>query len=183
MTNNRTAIFIDGPNLYATAKALRFEIDFKRLLEHFSDGLIRAYYYTAIIEDASDAHSTIRPLVDWLSYNGYTMVTKPAKQWVQTDGKTKTKGNMDIELAVDALDISPHIDHAVFFTGDGDFTALVLALHRRGLKVTIVSSILTQPPMCADELRRAGTFIELAELAKYIVRQEGERPRSQYSRG
>lgn len=183
MNSNRTAIFIDGPNLYATSKSLQLTIDFKRLLDYYRSDLIRAYYYTAIIEN-DEAYTSIRPLVDWLEYNGYAMVSKPAKQWLLANGQTKTKGNMDIEIAVDALDISPHIDHAVFFTGDGDFKALVLALQRRGVRVTVISSIVTQPAMCADELRRvADVFVDLVDLAKHIQQDNTRPPRSKYSHG
>lgn len=171
MNGNKTTIFIDGPNLYATSKALGFDVDFKRLLEYYGDSLHRAYYYTAIIEGNDEAYTSIRPLVDWLVYNGYTMVTKPAKQWIQADGRPKIKGNMDIEIAVDAMEIAGYIDHAVLFSGDGDFKPLVLALQRRGLRVTVVSSILTQPAMCADELRRAAdTFTDLVDIAPYVRR-------------
>lgn len=176
---NRTALFIDGPNLYVTGKVLSIDIDFKRLLTHFSDGLVRAYYYTAVLDD--EAYVSIRPLIDWLEYNGYSLVQKPAKQFTDAaTGRVKTKGNMDIEITVDALDLSGHIDHAVFFTGDGDFKSLILAMQRRGVRCTVVSSIRTQPPMCADELRRvADTFIDLHDLQQHIEKTE-ERVRSKY---
>lgn len=180
MNGNLTAIFIDGPNLYATAKALGLDVDFKRLLEYYGDDLHRAYYYTAIIEGNDEAYTSIRPLVDWLVYNGYTMVTKPAKQWALPDGRTKVKGNMDIEIAVDAMEIAPYVQHAVLFSGDGDFKPLILALQRRGLRVTVVSSIETQPAMCADELRRAADkFVDLTEMAQSISR--GKIPRSKFA--
>jgi uncharacterized LabA/DUF88 family protein len=169
--DEKVALFIDGANLYAAARALGFDIDYKRLLEVFSEKgrLIRALYYTALIEDQE--YSPIRPLVDWLDYNGYTVVTKPLKEFTDASGRRKFKGNMDIELAVDAMDMAAHIDHLVLFSGDGDFRRLTESLQRRGLRVTVVSTIRTQPPMIADELRRqADTFLELNELAQYIAR-------------
>lgn len=178
----KTALFIDGSNLYATAKALRMDIDYKRLLEHFGDGLLRAYYYTAIIED--EEFSTIRPLIDWLQYNSFNVVTKPTKEFVNpSTGVRKVKGNMDVELAVDAMELAGCIDHAIIFTGDGDFKHLVCGLQRRGVSVTVVSTISTQPPMIADELRRAAdTFIDLATLTAHIGRLEVDRPtRSKYA--
>lgn len=176
---DKSAIFIDGSNLYATAKALRIDVDFKRLLEHFNDGLLRAYYYTAIIEE--EEFSTIRPLIDWLEFNGYTVVTKPTKEFVNAQGVRKVKGNMDIELAVDAMELSDRIDHAILFTGDGDFTHLVRTLQRRGVRVTVVSTIETQPIMIADELRRAAdTFIDLLTLAPSVSRPANREP-SKYS--
>jgi len=172
----RVALFIDGANLYATAKALGFDIDYKRLLVHFrrQGQLVRALYYTALVEDQE--YSSIRPLIDWLDYNGYTMVTKTAKEFTDATGRRKIKGNMDIELAVDAMELSEYLDHIVLFSGDGDFRRLVEAVQRRGLRVSVVSTIKSSPPMVADELRRqADDFIELSELAPLIARNPSER--------
>ncbi|MDX2264142.1 MAG: NYN domain-containing protein [Hyphomicrobiales bacterium] len=173
----RIALFIDGANLYATAKALSFDIDYKRLLNLFrSKGrLIRALYYTALAEDQE--YSSIRPLIDWLDYNGYTMVTKPTKEFTDASGRRKIKGNMDIELAVDSMELAEHLDHIVLFSGDGDFRTLVEALQQKGKRVSVVSTLNTQPPMVADELRRqADQFIDLYDLESEICREGGERP-------
>jgi len=176
-TQQRSAIFIDGANLYATTKALGFDIDYKRLLKEFQnrDNLIRAFYYTAMIEDQE--YSSIRPLIDWLDYNGYRVVTKPVKEFTDSMGRRKIKGNMDIELAIDALELAPYIDHMVLFSGDGDFRSLVEAMQRRGVKVTVVSTIQTQPAMIADDLRRqADEFLDLVHLIAKVGRDTGERP-------
>ena len=150
----RVALFIDGANLYATAKSLGFDIDYKRLLALFGTKgqLVRALYYTALAEEQE--YSSIRPLIDWLDYNGYTMVTKPTKEFTDATGRRKIKGNMDIELAVDAMELSEHLDHIVLFSGDGDFRSLVEALQHKGKRVSVVSTLATNPPMVADELRR-----------------------------
>jgi uncharacterized LabA/DUF88 family protein len=174
----RIAIFIDGANLYAAARGLGFDIDYKRLLDLFASKgrLMRAFYYTALIEDQE--YSPLRPLVDWLDYNGYTMVTKPTKEYTDAMGRRKIKGNMDIELAIDMLDMAQYLDHAVLFSGDGDFRRLVEAVQRRGVRVSVVSTLRSQPPMVADDLRRqADTFIELQDLAPQImrVREDGQR--------
>ncbi len=169
--NERLALFIDGANLYATAKALGFDIDYKRLLALFrtKGQLVRALYYTALAEDQE--YSSIRPLVDWLDYNGYTMVTKPLKEFTDSTGRRKIKGNMDIELAIDMMEMADKLDHIVLFSGDGDFTTLVEALQRRGRKVSVVSTMSTQPPMIADDLRRqADAFIDLVDLLPEIGR-------------
>ncbi|MBK1668069.1 NYN domain-containing protein [Rhodovibrio sodomensis] len=169
--SERTALFIDGANLYQTARALGFDIDYRRLLELFANEsrLVRAFYYTALVEDQE--YSPIRPLVDWLDYNGYTMVTKPTKEFTDSSGRRKTKGNMDIELAIDMLEISNYLDHVVLFSGDGDFRRLVEAVQRKAVRTTIVSTIRTSPPMIADELRRAAdTFIDLETLRQDIER-------------
>src|SRR3984957_4422372 len=171
---NRIALLIDGANLYATAKTLGFDIDFKRLLKEFQSRgtVIRAFYYTAIIEDQE--FSSIRPLVDWLDYNG---VTKATKEFVDASGRRKVKGNMDIELAVDAMEIADHVDQIILFSGDGDFRSLVEAVQRRGVRVTVVSTISSHPPMLADELRRqADVFTDLVELQSKLGRDPSERP-------
>ena len=172
----KIALFIDGANLYATTKTLGFDIDYKRLLKEFQSrgNLVRAFYYTALVEDQE--YSSIRPLIDWLDYNGYRVVTKPTKEFVDSTGRRKVKGNMDIELAIDALELAPHIDHMVLFSGDGDFRSLVAALQQKGRRVSVVSTLQTQPPMVADELRRqADQFIDIAELEKDICRDPANR--------
>jgi len=172
----KVVLFIDGANLYATAKALGTDLDYRKLLKEFNKHafLLRAYYYTALIEDQE--YSSIRPLIDWLDYNGYTVVTKPAKEFTDSLGRRKIKGNMDIELAIDALEMAPHYDHLVLFSGDGDFTALVAAVQRLGKKVTVASTIATQTPMISDDLRRrADHFLDVADLVKRIGRPQPER--------
>ncbi|MCC6948324.1 MAG: NYN domain-containing protein [Bradyrhizobiaceae bacterium] len=175
-TSEKIAVFIDGANLYATSRGLGADIDYKRLLKEFQSrgNLLRAFYYTALIEDQE--YSSIRPLLDWLDYNGYTVVTKPVKEFTDSTGRRKVKGNMDIELAVDAMELAEHVDHIVLFSGDGDFRPLVESIQRKGVRVTVVSTISTQPPMVADELRRqADVFLDLAELLPRIGRDPSER--------
>ncbi|MFQ5467481.1 MAG: NYN domain-containing protein [Kiloniellaceae bacterium] len=170
-SHERVGLFIDGANLYSTARALDFDIDYKRLRKFFTRQctLIRAFYYTALVEDQE--YSPIRPLVDWLDYNGYTMVTKPTKEFTDAAGRRKIKGNMDIELAIDVLEMARHLDHVVLFSGDGDFRRLVEAVQRRGVRVTVVSTVKSHPPMVADELRRqADTFVDIVDLRAEIER-------------
>ncbi|BBC02255.1 MULTISPECIES: LabA-like NYN domain-containing protein [Bradyrhizobium] len=172
----KLAIFIDGPNLHATCKALGFEIDYKRLLEEYrrAGRLLRAFYYTATAEDQE--YSSIRPLIDWLDYNGYTVVTKATKEFLDASGRRKVKGNMNIELAVDAMELAGHIDQMILFSGDGDLRSLVEAVQRRGVSVTVISTNTIQPPMIEDELRRqADDFIELAQLKPKLGRDPTER--------
>jgi uncharacterized LabA/DUF88 family protein len=174
--DEKIGLFIDGSNLYAAARALGFDIDYKKLLEMFSQTgrMVRAYYYTALVEDQD--YSPIRPLVDWLDYNGYTMVTKPTKEYTDASGRRKIKGDMDIELAIDVMEMAPHLDHIILFSGDGDFRRLVEAVQRRGVRVSVVSTVRTQPSMVADELRRqADHFIELQELGQTIARHHQPR--------
>ncbi|MCA0400476.1 MAG: NYN domain-containing protein [Proteobacteria bacterium] len=181
----RIALFIDGANLYATSKTLGFDIDYRRLLKEYNTQgyLVRAFYYTALIEDQE--YSSIRPLIDWLDYNGYSVVTKPVKEFTDAMGRRKVKGNMDIELAVDAMELAPFIDHMVLFSGDGDFRSLVEAMQRKGVRVSVVSTVSTQPPMIADDLRRqADVFLDLTDLQTKIGRDPGERtPREPRAEG
>ena len=182
----RTALFIDGANLYATAKALTFDIDYSRLLNLFRARcqLVRALYYTALADDQE--YSSVRPLVDWLDYNGYTVITKPTKEFTDTNGRRKVKGSVDIELAVDAMELADFLDHLIIFTGDGDFRSLVEAIQHKGKRVSVISTLVTQPPMIADELRRqADNFIELEDLREVIGRppREGDAERDVAANG
>jgi uncharacterized LabA/DUF88 family protein len=171
----KLALFIDGSNLYAAAKALDFDIDYRLLLSWASEQgrLVRAFYYTALLEN--EEYSPLRPLVDWLDYNGYTMVTKPTKEFIDSQGRRKIKGNMDIELAIDMMEMADHVDHIMLFSGDGDFRRLIEACQRKGVRVTVVSTVKSSPPMVADELRRqADHFLDLTVLAKDIQRARSD---------
>lgn len=170
--NEKLAVFVDGPNLYGMAKGLQFDVDYKKLHASFAKDaiLLRAFYYTAISE--GDDFTPLRPLVDFLEYNGWKMVTKPMVEFTDSQGRVRRKGDMTVDLVVDALEIAEHVDHLVIFSGDGDFWRLVDALQRRGKRVTIVSTIKTTPPMCADELRRiADRFVDLADIKDQIQRE------------
>jgi len=163
--SERTALFIDGANLYSTARALNIDMDFRRMLDFFRERtiLVRASYYTAVVE--GEEFSAVRPLIDWLGYNGFAVVTKPAKRFTDADGHRRTKGNMDIEIAVDMLELAPRLDHVVLFSGDGDFKRLAQAVQAKGARFTAVSTLKSQPPMAADELRRqADTFVDVADM-------------------
>jgi uncharacterized LabA/DUF88 family protein len=173
----KIALFIDGANLYATSKALGFDIDYRKMLGYFQKKgyLLRAYYYTALMEDQE--YSSIRPLIDWLDYNGYKVVTKPAREFTDSQGRRRVKGNMDIELVIDALQLSDTVDHYILASGDGDFKSLVDALQKKGRKVSVLSTISSQPPMISDELRRmADHFIDLASLRNDVGRAMTDRP-------
>ncbi|MGO4173839.1 LabA-like NYN domain-containing protein [Bosea sp. TAF32] len=176
----RIALFIDGANLYATSKQLGFDMDYRRLLREFQSrgNLIRAFYFTTLVE--SEEYSSIRPLVDWLDYNGYRVITKAAKEFTDATGRRRVKGNMDIELAIEMLELAPHLDQIYLFSGDGDFRPLVEAVQRKGVKISVVSTISTNPPMVSDDLRRqCDEFVDLAQLMQKIGRDPSERsPRS-----
>ena len=173
--DERVALFIDGANLYSASRNLGFDVDYRSLLEFFrrKSNVLRAYYYSALLD--TEEYSPLKPLTDWLAYNGYNLVTKTAREFTDATGRRRVKGNMDVELAVDMLELAPRIDHAVLFSGDSDFRRLVEAVQRQGVRVSVVSSIRTSPPMVADELRRqADQFLELAEIAPEFTRRQME---------
>ena len=169
--DQKTALFIDGANLYHSVRGLGFEIDFRKFRDLFADkaSLMRAYYYTALPDDHT--YSPIRPLMDFLAYNGFRLVTKSMREFTGSDGQTRIKGNMDIEIAVDMMQIAPHLDHIVLVSGDGDFCHLIDAVQRMGKYVTVVSTTHTKPPMLADDLRRqTDYFIDITDIQDKISR-------------
>ena len=175
--DERLALFIDGANLYSSARALGLEIDFRKLLKEFQGRgrLLRASYYTALVE--SDEYSPIRPLVDWLAYNGFSVVKKAAREYTDREGRKRHRGNMDVELAVDMLEAAAHVDHIVLFSGNGDFRRLIEAVKAKGVRVSVVSTNTSSPPMVADDLRReADAFIELEDIAEMIARPRRDQP-------
>ncbi|KXV58692.1 LabA-like protein [Acetobacter tropicalis] len=175
--DERTCLFIDGSSLYSTSRSLGFDVDYKKLLDFFASKthVIRAYYYAAILD--TEDYSPLKPLTDWLSYNGYFLVTKPAREFTDATGKRRVKGNMEIEIAVDMMEMAPHIDHAILFTGDSDFRRVVEAVQRQGTRVSVVSSMRSSPPLIGDDLRRqADNFLELATLGANFTRRQTEAP-------
>ena len=177
--DERLALFIDGSNLYSAAKSLGFEVDFRKLREEFirRGRMLRAIYYTALPEN--EEYSPIKPLVDWLNYNGFLIVTRPVREFIDVSGNRRIKGNIDVHIAVDTLNMAPHIDHAVLFSGNGDFKPLVASLQSKGLRVSAVSTVRSAPPMIADDLRRqVDNFIELDDLKEVI----GRSPRADFSK-
>lgn len=174
--NERLGLFIDGANLYSAAKALDFDIDYRKLLAEFKTRgrLIRANYYTALLEN--DDYTPIRPLIDWLDYNGFKVITKAAKEYSDDNGRRRIKGDMDVEITVDLMEAANYLDHIILFTGDGDFRKVVEAVQRKGVRVTCVSTMKSSPPMASDDLRRqADTFIDLVDLEKMVGRARRER--------
>ncbi len=168
----KTALFIDGSNFYAATRSLNMDIDYAKLHAYFSQGtnLIRAYYYTALPEDQE--FSPLRPLIDWLDYNGFAVVSKLTREFTDPEtSKKRIKGNMDMEIALDMLKLAPFIDHAILFSGDGDFCRLLEDVQGMGVRVSVVSTAKTNPPMVADSLRRmADIFIEMDQIRAHIER-------------
>ena len=174
--DQRTALLIDGANMFAASRMLRFHIDYKLLLEYLAKAcrfnIVRANYYTAVRVLKEGENDPLIKLIDWLSFNNFKVVTKSAMEYNNADGSSTLKGNMDVRMALDAILMSERIDHFILGTGDGDFTCLVDELHRKGLEVSAISTILTQPPMIASALRReVDNFFELVDLKPFIERE------------
>lgn len=173
--SEKTAVFIDGSSLYYSARALGFDVDYRNLLNFFQKqcALLRAYYYAALPE--TEDYSPLKPLTDWLAYNGYALVTKSAREFTDYSGRRRIKGNMDVELSVDLLEQADRIDHAVIFSGDSDLRRAVEAAQRRGVRVTAVSSLRGSAPLIGDDLRRqVDCFIELGDIARHFTRQHND---------
>ena len=182
LPSERTALFIDGANLYSASRNLGFDVDYRNMLDFFraKTNVIRAYYYSAVLE--TEEYSPLKPLTDWLAYNGYNLVTKAAREFTDGSGRRRVKGNMDVELAIDMMEMAPKLDHAVLFSGDSDFRRLVEAVQRQGVRVSVVSTVRSNPPMIGDELRRqADQFLELSEIAPGFTRRQVE-PRTRTPR-
>ncbi|MEO0383118.1 MAG: NYN domain-containing protein [Pseudomonadota bacterium] len=174
----RVAFFIDGANFYQTARNLNVDIDYRRMLTSFVGEayLLRAHYYTAMADDQE--FSSLRPLIDWLDYNGFQITTKPMREFTDNNGqKRRVRPSLDVDLTVDAMTLGDSVNHIVLFSGDGQYLALVEALQKKGVKVTIVSSLKTTPSMVSDDLRRtADHFLDLADLTDRLGRDPSERP-------
>jgi uncharacterized LabA/DUF88 family protein len=171
--DERLALFIDGISLHSASRALDFDIDYKQLRQEFMrrGRLMRAHYYTCVNE--SDEYMPVKPLIDWLGYNGFAVLAKPVREYTDPLGRKKTKGSIGIELAIDALAMIGHVDHIVIFSGDGDYRSLIQALQRSGVRVTVVSTLRSQPPMASDELRRqADNFIDIDDIKDVIQRPQ-----------
>ena len=165
-THTRVVIFIDGPSLFAIARALGRDVDYKTLLTHFKthSSLAAATYFTPLPDDPNETSPVIK-LTDFLEYNGYRVVGKEFKTYTDDNGRRQTKGSLQVELATEMLIASDHCEYMVIFTGDGALTYAVEAVQRRGVRVCIASSFKLDPPSISNELRRAADdFVELADL-------------------
>jgi uncharacterized LabA/DUF88 family protein len=163
-------MMIDGSSLRYALRSLSTDVDYRKLRDAFVGNarLVRAMYYvlTPHLDDPQ-----LRRLLDWLDYNGYVVREKRGREVVQANSYRTLRGRVSIEMAVDALEIAPLIDHLILFSGDGDLAALVEAVQRKGVRVTAVSTLTTRPAMIANELRRqVDCFIDLCELIPFIGR-------------
>lgn len=159
----RAAVFIDGYGTHYTCKSLGIEIDYRKLSELIrrQTTVIRNYYFTPLVEGQD--FIAVKPLLDFLQYNGWTTVTRPYKEhYVSTN----------TALAVTAMEIAPAIEQAIIFSGNGDFTPLIEALKRRGIHTTVASTVRSEQSYCSDDLRRAAdAFIDLDDIRSAISRE------------
>lgn len=182
LNTSKTVIFIDGPNTYNVSKALDYNIDYRKLhtlLEKYYPNIVRKLYFAAVDEDVE--YQSIKPLLDWMAYNGWTVVSKPTKNFIDSQGRKKIKGNMDIELAVSMMELAPKLDQVVLFSGDGDFKPLVEAVQRIGCRVDVWSTVKSSPAMCSDELRRqADRFVDMDDdgIVKLISRPDSDKQKA-----
>lgn len=175
----KVVALIDGLSLHRSARSLGFVCDFKKLKEWLGKvcvpgaNLVRVHYYTPL-ED-SDQHSDLRPLVDWLDYNGFSVFEK---YFVRRENGTIPFVSILPELYTDALMYThTSISHFVLFVGDSDYAPLINALKSRGASVIVVSSLKDSNAPVADVLRRSSdSFVDLLDIANLI-----SRPRQQSS--
>ena len=157
----KLAMFIDGVNTHAAARALGFDIDYQRLLTEFQSRgtLVRVFFYTVIVEDWE--FSALRPLIDWLDYNGFTVITKAAKVFDDGEGRRGLKRNISVELAIDAMELADYLDQIVLFAGDGDFRSLMKACKVAGFAspscLRWKAGLRWSPMSCGDKLTSSST--------------------------
>lgn len=161
-------VLIDGANMSFAMNAIGRRFDWKKLRHFFVEadyGLcLGLRYYTAIHERA-DGEQPLRKIVDWLSYNGYLVVSKMTKSYENSDGSTRIKGNMDIEMATDMIRFAPRVDKIHLFTGDADFTYAVKAVQDMGVIVDVYSTMQGANSIIGDDLRRqANNYIDIGDL-------------------
>jgi uncharacterized LabA/DUF88 family protein len=177
--DQRTALFIDGPNLFMAAKLLQTQIDYRSLLTHFNENsnLLRASYYSTVVETPGDQYISLTPLLDFLDYNGYTVVKKMSREYTDAQGNRKAKNHtMKVEMTIDMIELAPRLDHVVLFSGDGDLLMLVDTLKRKGVRTTIVSTVHGETPVISDDMRRIGdSFVDLHAVMDIIGKPQTTR--------
>lgn len=164
----RVAIFIDGVEFDETLRCIDGAVDYRKLLGAFQEHgrLLRAYYYAPTDEQAL---ISMRPLLDWLTYNGYQVRVKGDGEHSERRSRQRSR-SMSIELAVDVLELAPHLDTIVLITGDDAFKPLVAAVQARGITVSVVSTLKSKPAMVGNALRRqADEFIEIVSMLPRIA--------------
>src|SRR5437660_819895 len=139
-SREKVALFVDAGNLAFMQKQLNIRIDFDMFLKFFKTRrttVVYAGYYTAVKQDRN-GNRPLQPLLDFVGDHGYSLVTKPTKSYTQDDGIEIIKGNMDVELTCDVLELTEFVDRVILVTGDGDFSELVRRVIKQGVPVTIV---------------------------------------------
>lgn len=172
--DERLAIFIDGQHLFSASRNLGFDVDYRNFLECFrkKGKVIRAYYYAVHVDNGE--YSPLKPLTDWLAYNGYALSMRTTTEHTDSQGRRRIP-HTDLEMLADMFGIADHVDHMVIVTGNGGYCRGVSLIQQRGVRVSVLSSIKTDSPMLSDDLRRTcDQFIELQEIKSEFTRVNRE---------
>jgi uncharacterized LabA/DUF88 family protein len=173
----RIGLFIDGADLYSIRRLIGLDIDYLKFLDFFRarGRLVRAYYYTTVIYEPQ--YARLRSQFEWMSYNGFYMVTKPAQETTDDFGRRHLRNRMDVELATDMMEMAPYLDHIMLVSGAGELRPAVAAVQRRGVHVTLISALNARPPLLDPELhRQADTVEDLRSMAPAIARDPQSAP-------
>lgn len=167
-----TYLLIDGVALHHASRANGISVDFKRLLQWLRERtrLVRAIYFTALVEEDDEVIS-VKPLVDWLDYNGYMTVTKAARIYSNEDGTRRVKGSMNVEIAMMMAELAGIAEHIVLASGDADLIPAVKYVQQRGSRVSVISTLHSRPPCVSDDLRRqTDDYIDIVSIEKHVAR-------------
>jgi len=167
--NEALAIIIDGASIHSASQSVDLQIDWHTFLTEFQNRghLIRAIYATPIFEDEGE-HNPLRPLIDWLDYNGFTTITRTARKEADDNGRFRIKnGNIHVDVTLAAIRLAKKADHIVLFSGDGSYEPLVKELKRMNVRVSVCCA----KKSAADGLRRnADEFIDLEDIRGLVGR-------------
>jgi uncharacterized LabA/DUF88 family protein len=162
---DRVAIFIDGENIHYSAKHLNMRLDYLKLCRKLAGKrrLVRAYFYTAV---STQSEGKI-DFINFLKLNGFTVVTREVKSFNESDGSSRSiRGALDMEMAMDVMDLCPTLDTVILCTGDGDFCPLVTAVARRGKHVELCA---LREMTSTDLIAAADTYTDLGGLKDEIA--------------
>ncbi|HOX26223.1 MAG TPA: NYN domain-containing protein [Candidatus Krumholzibacteria bacterium] len=162
---DKVAIFIDGENIHYSAKHLNMRLDYLKLCRRLAGKrrLLRAYFYTAI---SAQSEGKI-DFINFLKLNGFTVVTREVKSFSEPDATNRSvRSALDMELAMDIVNLCPHVDTVILCSGDGDFRPLVEAVARRGKHVEVCA---LREMTSTDLIAAADVYVDLGSLKDEIA--------------
>ncbi len=132
----RLGIFVDVPNVMYGVDAASKPVHMGKLLDLLSAGreLVRATAYSPVSDDPREPMEQQKFVAPFVPYN-YRITTKPLKRFA--DGSIK--GNFDVEMALDMLQMADRLDVLCIVSGDADFSRAVEAVQTRGVRVEVVA--------------------------------------------